>query len=320
MNTVFFGSGSFALASFTALCEAERAPCLVVTQPPRRRRRRGKLEPTLVHTAAKERGIEVATPPKVNTPESLERLAVAEADLFLVAEYGQILSRQLLAIPRLGTLNVHGSLLPRWRGAIPVIAALLAGDEATGVTIQRTVFELDAGPMLLKREVAIGAREDRGSLFARLATLGGSMLVEVVQRFAAGDPPAEVNQDETQATFCKRLRGDDTWLDWTEPAAALERKVRALAPQPGAKTQLLREDGIGIEVGTSELATDVALAAAEPGHVVAVASDSFDVAAGEGALRVLSLKPAGRKMMTASAFLNGYRLRPGERFGPRPAR
>jgi len=310
VKTAFFGSGAFALASLQALLEAGIRPVLVVTQPPRRRRRRGEPEPTLVHATAEQAGLPVAAPPKVNTPESLERLRAAEADLFLVAEYGQILSRALLAIPARGTLNVHGSILPRWRGATPVTAAILAGDAETGVTIQRTVFELDAGPMLATRRVAIGARETKGQLFHRLAALGGEMLVEVVSRIAASDPPDEVEQDAAQATYCRRLKSDDTWIDWTRTAVELERMVRALQPRPGARAVIERQPSLAIEVRSAA----VAQGEAEPGEIAAVAPDGIDVGTGGGLLRITELKPAGRKFMDARSFLNGYRVEKGERF------
>ncbi|MCK6461565.1 MAG: methionyl-tRNA formyltransferase, partial [Planctomycetes bacterium] len=203
MRAVFFGSHAFARESLDALLAAGFRPALVVTPPPARRRRRGAEEPTVVHARANEAGVDIATPAKVNAPESLARLRAVAADLFVVAQYGQILSEELLAIPRLGTINVHASLLPRHRGATPVAAAILAGDRETGVTIQRTVFRLDAGPILAARRVPLGPEEDAEALTARLARIGGEVLVEVVRGFASGRPPAETPQDEALATYCR---------------------------------------------------------------------------------------------------------------------
>ncbi|MHC4816726.1 MAG: methionyl-tRNA formyltransferase [Planctomycetota bacterium] len=308
MRIVFFGSGTFGLASLRALLEAGRPPVLVVTQPPRRRRRRGHAEPTPVHAAAEAAGVAVITPAKVNEEATLTQLRAADAGLFVTAEYGQILSQALLDIAP--TINVHASLLPRWRGAAPVVAAILHGDEETGITIQRTVLKLDEGPMLAARRLRIEPEEDAGSLVARLAPLGGELLLEVVAALAAGTPPPAQPQDEAQVTYCKRLRPEDTRIDWARSAAEIARMVRALSPRPGARTVLEREPPLPLELKAA-----VAVAGAgDPGVVAAVERESFDVATGDGRLRVKALVPAARKPMDARAFLNGYRLSVGERF------
>ena len=308
MRIVFFGSGDFALESLRALVEADRAPALVVTRPPRRRRRGGRDEPTPVHAAAEDGGIDVATPEKVNAPESLDRLRAAAGELFVVAEYGQILGRALLAIPPKGTINVHGSILPRWRGATPVEAALLAGDEETGVTIQRTVFELDAGPVLATRRTAIAPDEDAGSLRARLAVLGAGLLVEVVDAIASGRPPAETPQYEGAVTYCRRLAPADARIDWTKSAAEIERQVRAFLPRPGARTALQRDPPLEVALRRARpVAGD-----GEPG--VVRDAGGFLVGTGDGCLAVLEIVPASRRPMEARDFVNGYRLREGERF------
>jgi methionyl-tRNA formyltransferase len=308
VRIVFFGSGTFGLASLRALLEAGRPPVLVVTQPPRRRRRRGHAEPTPVHAAAEAAGVAVITPAKVNEEATLTQLRAADAGLFVTAEYGQILSQALLDIAP--TINVHASLLPRWRGAAPVVAAILHGDEETGITIQRTVLKLDEGPMLAARRLRIEPEEDAGSLVARLAPLGGELLLEVVAALAAGTPPPAQPQDEAQVTYCKRLRPEDTRIDWARSAAEIARMVRALSPRPGARTVLEREPPLPLEL---KVAVAVA-GAGDPGVVAAVERESFDVATGDGRLRVKALVPAARKLMEARAFLNGYRLSVGERF------
>lgn len=310
MRLVFFGSRTFALESLRALLRGGFPPVLVVTPPPARRRRRGADEPTPVHAAAAQGGIEVATPGKVNAPESLARLRAARADLFVVAEYGQILSEELLAIPPLGTINVHASLLPRHRGATPVAAAILAGDAETGVTIQRTVFRLDAGPILLSRRIAIGPDDDTGSLTAKLAGLGGELLVEVVRAFAAGRPPPETPQDEAAATYCRKPKPEDARLDWARPAAEIARIVRALRPAPGARATLRREPPLDLEIRRAVAAPG----SAAPGVVAAVGGEGFDVGTGAGLVRVLELTPATKRPMGAKDFVNGYRLRAGEAF------
>jgi methionyl-tRNA formyltransferase len=311
VKIAFLGSGSFALAVLDALDRAGSRPVLVVTQPPRRRRRGGREEPTPVHRRALEWGLEVFAPEKVNRPEALQRLRAAHAQLFVVAEYGQILSQRLLDIPPLGAINVHASLLPRWRGATPVEAALLAGDRRTGVSIQRVVRELDAGDVLATRFVPIEEEDDGGSLRTRLARVGGELAAEVVARYAAGDPPTAVPQDATLVTHCRRLGRADLELDWSTDAAALARAVRAFRPRPLARTSLLRNPPLDLKIVR---ATEVE-GSGEPGVVVAAGGDGIDVGTRSGLLRIEELIPAARKPMPARDFVNGYRISAGERFG-----
>lgn len=312
MKFAFFGSGTFALPVVDALAGAGLRPSLVVSQPPRRRRRRGAEEPTPVHLRALEWGVPVLAPPRVNDPEALEHLRAAGTDLFVIAEYGQILSQALLDIPPQGAINVHGSLLPRWRGATPVEAAILAGDRETGVSIQRVVRKLDAGDVLALRSTPIGANEDAGSLRARLSVLGGELAAEVVAQFAAGTPPAGVVQDEALVTVCRRLGSGDLVLDWTRSAAELERRVRALRPRPLARTRWERAEPLDLKV----VSATVVEGEGEPGRIMAAGRDGIDVGTGSGVLRLLEVVPAARRPMAARDFVNGFRLSAGERLAP----
>ena len=248
MKLLFLGSGTFGRASLGALLEAGFAPALVVTQPLSRRRRAGPPEPTAVHAMAADAGIEVATPVRVNDGDALDQLRACAADLFVVSEYGQILSQELLDIPPLGAINVHASLLPRHRGATPVAASILAGDEETGITIQRVVRRLDAGPILATRRIAVEAADDASSLAERLAPLGGELVVEVVAAFEDGLAPPGEPQDDALATTCRRFSLADAWIDWSRPAAEIERQVRAMRPRPGAKARLLRDPPLDLIV------------------------------------------------------------------------
>ena len=309
MKIAFLGSGTFALPVVDALDVAGFRPVLVVSQPPRRRRRRGEPEPTPVHKRALEWGVPVHAPAKVNAAESLDRLRAAGADLFVVAEYGQILSQALLDIPPLGAINVHGSLLPRWRGATPVEAAILAGDAETGVAIQRVVRELDAGNVIATRPLPLGPTDDAGGVRERLAELGGQLAAEIVARFAAGEPLPGEPQDASLVTVCRRLSSDDLWLDWSKSAAELERRVRAFRPKPLARTRLLREPAVDMKVLEAEVAEGVG----EPGAVTGV-DRGICVGTGEGVLRLLGVVPAGRKPMGARDYANGAKITPADRF------
>ena len=310
MKIVFLGSGDVAREVFCALVEAGYPPSLVVTQPPRRRRRRGREEPTPVHAWAAGTSSDVLAPERVNDVEVLDRLRAVGADLFVVAEYGQLLSQSLLDIPPQGAINVHTSLLPRHRGAAPVAAAILAGDTKTGVTIQRVVKKLDAGPILASRTLEI-RDDDAGSLTARIAHLARDVLVEVVEAFAAGNPLEEIAQDHSLATYVKRFKAEDRELDFELPARDLWLRVRALAPKPGARTFLLRDEPLAL--GVRRVAP--VEGTAPPGEVVCVSGDALRVGTGAGLVDLVEVLPAGRRPMSGAAFWNGFHVVSGERLG-----
>ena len=212
-----------------ALVEAGHDVVLVVTQPDRPGHRM-KMTPPPVKTAALELGLTVYQPDRIRDAAAVERLREAHPDLMVVVAYGQIIPRSVLDIPPRGVLNVHASLLPRWRGASPVAHAILAGDEVTGVTIMRMDEQLDHGPILAARKVAIGRREDAAALTRRLAETGADLLVETIARL---DDIEGVPQDDSRATLAPRLRREDGELEWSLPAADIDRRVRALQPWPG---------------------------------------------------------------------------------------
>jgi len=311
VKIVFLGSGDVAREVFGALVEAGHSPSLVVTQPPRRRRRRGGEEPTPVHAWAAGTSLEVLAPERVNDVDVLDRLRAVAADLFVVAEYGQILSQSLLDIPPQGAINLHTSLLPRHRGAAPVAAAILAGDTETGVTVQRVVKELDAGPILASRTIEIRDDDDTGSLTARIAHLARDVLVEVVEAFAAKKPPEESAQDHSLATCVKRFKAEDRDLDFGLRARDLWRRVRALAPKPGARTALLRDEPVALGVRRAAPVEGTA----PPGEVVRVSGDALRVGTGGGLLDLVEVLPAGRRPMSGAAFWNGFHVASGERLG-----
>jgi methionyl-tRNA formyltransferase len=311
VKIVFLGTGDFARVCLGALVERGLAPALAVTPPPRRRRRAAPPEPTPVQEEAEARGVEVFCPEDLHAPEALARLRGAAPDVLAVADYGRILRAELLALPRRLALNVHASLLPRHRGATPVQAAILAGDAETGVTVQRMVARLDAGPILLQRAIPISDEDDAGSLLEKLAPLGGELLAEACAALASGRPLPERPQDENAATVCGRLRPGDCDLDWSRPALEVWRRVRACTPKPGARTWLLRDPPLALGVRKTRPREGEGAS----GAVLRVGDTGIDVACGAGSLGIAEVRPENRRFMSAREFENGYRLRPGERFG-----
>jgi methionyl-tRNA formyltransferase len=258
-----------------------------------------------VKTLALEHGIPVFQPKSISRPESVEQLRSLAPDIGVIAAYGQILRQPVLDVPRLGILNVHASLLPRWRGAAPIPAAILAGDAETGATIMKVVLALDAGPMLGSVRVPITDADTAASLSPKVAEAGAELLLDLLPKYARGEN-APVEQDDEQATYAPQLKKDDGRIDWAaETAEQIARKVRAYTPWPSAWTTL---DGAPLRILESlPLSGD---SGAAPGTVLErVASDDarvgFRVAAAGGVLGVIVVQPAGRAAMAAEAFLRG---------------
>jgi len=291
--------------SLRALLTAGHPVSAVYTQPDRPAGRGRRLTPSAVKLAALEAGIEVRQPVSLRSVEAVAELGAFAPDLLVVVAYGLILPPTILAVPRLGALNVHGSLLPRWRGAAPVERALLAGDAQTGVCIMQMDAGLDTGPVFLARATPIGPHDTGGSLRERLAQLGAEGLVEVAAGLEAGVAVARPQPDEG-ACYAAKIDKREAQLDWTQPAQVLERTVRALAPTPLAWTvwrgQRLRIGGAQLGIGSGP-----------PGQVLAVGPQGVDVACGAGSLVLTVLQPEGGRMLPAREFLAGRRIDPGER-------
>ncbi|MBY0337507.1 MAG: methionyl-tRNA formyltransferase [Acetobacteraceae bacterium] len=300
MRLAFMGSPDFAVPALRALHAAGHEIACVYAQPPRPAHRGQKETPCPVHRAALELGLPVRTPARVRRDEA-EHAAFRALDLdaAVVAAYGLILPPAMLEAPRRGCLNIHASLLPRWRGAAPIHAAILAGDAETGITIMRMEEGLDTGPMLLKDRVAIGPRATTPELHDALAAMGARLILEAL----AQDPPAQP-QPEDGATYAPKLTKADAALDWARPAAVLDRRVRALNPWPGTTTRH------GEEV-LRILAAEPCEGSGAPGEVLP--GPGLRVACGEGALAVTRIQRAGRGAADAEAFRRGYALRPGTR-------
>ncbi len=307
MKLVFAGTPRFAAAALDALISAPHDVALVLTQPDRPAGRGMRLSESPVKQLALRTGIEVRQPRTLKDDSLQRELADLGADVLVVAAYGLIVPPAVLAIPRLGAVNIHASLLPRWRGAAPIQRALLAGDPTTGITIMQMDAGLDTGPMLLRRETAIRPDDTGGSLHDRLADLGARCIVEALARIESGDL-TPTPQDETQACYAAKIDKREAVLDWSAAAEDLERRVRAFNPLPGA---------VGVVRGSALKIWRAGIAdgQGEPGEVLRIGSEGIVVACGVGALRLESLQRPGGRPLAAHEFLKGFPLRTGERFG-----
>ncbi len=309
MRIVFLGSGAFAIPSFEALLAGGHEMAALVTQPDRERGRGRTLAPPPLKPVAQARGVSVLQPRRIKDPEAVQALKALAPELQVVVAYGQILPRSVIEIPPRGTLNVHGSLLPRYRGAAPISWAIAQGETETGVTTMRIDEGLDTGPLLLARATPIGPEETAAELEPRLARLGADLLLETVRGLAEGRL-ADKPQDPSLATFAPLLKKEDGRIDWSMRAEVLARRVRGFNPWPGTHT-LWR--GRTLKVLRARAAEP---GPGEPGVVVNVARADLVVGCGEGTrLQLLELQVEGRRPLSAEAFTAGARLTPGVHFG-----
>jgi len=304
MRLAFMGTPDFAVTALKALVNAGHEIACVYSQPPRPAGRGQSVKLSPVHAAAEAMGLPVRTPVKLrrNSPGWEDEWAAFQAldlDAAVVAAYGLILPAPILAMPRRGCLNIHASLLPRWRGAAPIQAAILAGDAESGVTIMQMDAGLDTGAMLLRGTVPITAETTAPALHDALAELGGALVV----RALAETPPA-IPQPEDGVTYAAKLTREDGLIDWTRPTADIDRQIRALNPWPGTYTHL----------GTDVLKIHAAVPTAGHGAPGSVLDDRLSVATGDGAMRLTRVQAPGRPAMAAEAFLNGRKITPGTQF------
>jgi methionyl-tRNA formyltransferase len=308
LRVVFFGTPRFAVPALEALLTSSHQVVGVVTQPDRPRGRGQRVTAGPVKASAVERGLPLLQPPTLRDAAIAGDLAAWQPDLGVVAAYGQLIPPALLAIPRFGMINVHPSLLPRYRGAAPVHRAVIAGDTETGVTIMRVAAKLDSGAMFARTALPIGPDETSDELEDALAAAGARLLVDVADQIAAGTAH-EDPQDERLATYAARLTKEEGLLDWTLPAARLHDRVRGLFPWPHAYSYL---DGRRIIVWrTVPLGYPVA---GPPGTVAHAGSDGLHVATGDGALALIELQAEGGRALPAAEFLRGHPVQPGARF------
>jgi len=311
LRIVFLGTPAFAVPTLDALLGSRHRVVAVLTRPDRPRGRGQRMFDAPVKARAAAAGIPVLQPDRLRDPAFVESLAALRADLGVVAAYGAMLPESVISAPRLGTINVHASLLPRYRGAAPVHRAIIAGERETGVTIMRIVKRLDAGPMLASVTRSIGREETSVDVERDLAHLGATLLVEIADGLAEGSV-AETPQDEDAATYAPRLTKDDGAIDWSWPAARIHDLIRGLHPWPHAFSFL---DGRRF-ILIASAADGLTASSDAPGTIVESEGDRLVVATGNGALRLLQIQPEGKRSMSVRDFLAGHRTARGARFSP----
>jgi methionyl-tRNA formyltransferase len=302
LSVVFAGTPEFSVPALQALQRSRHRIAAVYTQPDRPAGRGQQLAMSAVKRHALEQGLPVQQPSTLRDAAAVEQLARWSADVMVVVAYGLLLPQSVLSTPRLGCVNIHASLLPRWRGAAPIQRALLAGDRQTGITIMQMDVGLDTGPMLLERATPIGEREAAASLHDRLAALGAEAIIEALDLIAAGTVTPRA-QPEAGATYAAKLRKEEALIDWSRSVVEIDRQVRAFNPWPVAET---RWNGQQLRVWEAE-PVEISTTAA-PGTVVDTGPQGIDVAAAVGGLRLTRVQVAGRKAMSAADFLKAHRI------------
>jgi methionyl-tRNA formyltransferase len=300
---IFLGTPQFALPSLAALLEAGEDILAVITQPDRPRGRGQKVSPSPVKELALSRGLTVLQPLRLKDPEFIATLRALAPELMVVTAYGRILTHEMLALPSVGFLNVHASLLPRHRGAAPINWALINGDEETGVTIMWVTYEVDTGPLFLQERVAILPEDNAGALAARLAERGGALLVKALDMLRRGEG-RKIPQPDSGVTYAPPIRPEMRLIHWDQPAPQVYGWIRGLDPRPGAYTlfkgKRMRLFGARLEEPTGRLAA--------PGTALGLVQGRLEVACGSGAVSIQELQAAGHKRLAAEAFLRGHNL------------
>ena len=310
LNVGFAGTPGFAARALASIAEAGFTIPLVLTRPDKPKGRGLTVETSDVAREARDRGLRLEQPPSLKAVDASTPLLATPLDVLVVAAYGLILPHNVLRWPRHGCLNIHASLLPRWRGAAPIQRAIEAGDGRSGITIMKMDEGLDTGPIVTRHPVAIGARDTSGTLHAKLMELGAGAIVDTLCRLAREGRLDAQPQPGEGATYAAKVTPRDAGIDWTRDASAIDRQVRAFDPVPGAVTLL---DGVAVKVWSAE---PIDARHDDPAGSITVANDSLVVACGAGVLKVTELQPAGGRRMTARAFASGRSLGAGARFEP----
>lgn len=319
MRVVFMGTPDFAVGALEAIIQAGHQVTAVVTQPDKPKGRGKEMQMTPVKACAVAHDIPVFQPVKIKESGAVEVLRGYEADIFVVAAFGQLLSEEILSMPKYGCVNIHASLLPKYRGAAPIQWAVINGEKVTGVTIMQMDKGLDTGDMLMKAEVAIDARETGDSLHDKLAKAGARLIVEALPKIENGEI-TPVKQNGEESSYAKMLQKSMSRIDWSMDAAKLDCLIRGMISWPGAVTACR---GKNLKIWEEEPVEDVSDAKygtghfkdAQPGTVVCVEKDAFYVQTGRGVLKITAVQPEGKKRMCVKDFLLGYPVKAGEKLG-----
>lgn len=318
LKLVMIGTKDFALPTLERLCDSRHSVLALVTQPDRPQGRKQELVPARVKVFAQSRGVPVFQPESINGPEGLAILSDLRPDLLVTAAYGQILSAEVLTVPPLGGINLHGSILPRYRGAAPVARAIQAGEQETGITVIAMTPRVDAGGMISVATTPIQPDETAGELEARLAILGAPLVLDAVERLASGEARV-LPQDPSKATRAPKLRKDEGVIDWARSAQQIHDLVRAMQPWPTASTSWRPAASDRPPSPLIVHRTTVEEGRGEPGLVLESTPQRLLVATGDGAVALRSVQVPGKKALSGPEFARGYRVGPGDRFGGSPA-
>lgn len=309
MKIVYMGTPDFAVAPLEAILKAGHEVTAVVTQPDRQKGRGREVQYSPVKECALSYGIPVLQPLKIKEKDAVEELRKYPADIFVVAAFGQLLSEEILNMPRFGCINIHASLLPAYRGAAPIQWCVINGEEKTGVTIMQMAKGMDTGDILLQKEVVLDEKETGGSLFDRLMETGAELIVEALPKIEAGELIPVVQKEEL-ATYAGKITKDMGNIDFTKAAVTIERLIRGLNPWPSAFTHY---KGKILKIWEADVVSECVNAENPvPGTVIAMDKESFTLATGEGVLRIRSLQPEGKKRMSCAEFMRGYEVKVGE--------
>lgn len=310
MKIVFFGSSHFAVPALEALIKSRQEVCAVVTQPDRKKGRHLRLGQTDVKAVAKAAGLDIFQPENINSPASLKYLKARGADIFVVVAYGQILSQEVLDIPRIFSLNIHASLLPKYRGAAPVNWAVISGERSTGVTIIRLIRKMDAGPVLLQRAIPVTEEDDAVTMEEKLRVFGAELLLEALQE-VEGKTYRLMEQDETLVVAAPKLKKDCGLIDWEKPASRIHDAIRGCLPWPGAFTYY---KGKRLKIYKAEVTQEAIFPAGLKCGGVLVDKREMVVKAGKGGLVIRELQLEAGKRMSAGDFIHGHKIKTGEAF------
>jgi methionyl-tRNA formyltransferase len=314
MRLVMMGTGPFAVPTFRALLASRHEVVALFTRPPRTGAGKHRTADNPMQAVAEERGLPIFWPESIKAPEAIAQLAALSPELLVVCDYGQILSTAALATARLGGINLHGSLLPKYRGAAPINWALYHGDAETGVTVIHMTPRLDAGPAIGQVRTPIGPAETTPAVETRLSELGAPAVLEAIADLEAGNAQPLV-QDETQATPAPRLTKGSGLIDWSRSAAQLANQVRAFQPWPASYTFWQRGAGEPLRLIIDRAQALATATDASPGTIVTSRGNQLEIATGSGLLSIDAIQPAGKRVFTIPEFLNGYPLVPGLRLG-----